>query len=362
MGIPFLVLFPLLPPETTIKNSELLSEDYKEAVKIYRLSAEQGEAEGQSSLAMMYLEGLGVTQDYIEATRLFHLAAEQEEAFAQYQLGLIYAKGVGVLQDEKEAIKWFRRSTLQGFIPSLKELDKLLKNKEQGKVANENKNKCLASDCNKKGWDAYKAKDYKEAVKWYRLSAEQGYADGQFSLGAMYKNGQGVPQDYKEAVKWWKLSAEQGDADAQLNLGRMYREGKGVPQDNKEAVKWWKLSATQGKTRAQTRLGFMYDTGEGVPQDYKEAVKWYRLAAERGSANAQYNLGVMYNNGQGVSQDYALAHMWWNICSPSKIMEECMDSRIEVEKEMNPRQIKQAKEMARKWEPKMALNWMPMKR
>ena len=39
------------------------------------------------------------------------------------------------------------------------------------------------------------AQDYKEAVWWYRKAAEQGYADGQFGLGAMYANGHGVLQD-----------------------------------------------------------------------------------------------------------------------------------------------------------------------
>ena len=69
------------------------------------------------------------------------------------------------------------------------------------------------------GLDAYERKDYKEAVRLYRLSAEQGNADGQYELGRMYFQGQGVPQDYKEAVKWYRLSAEQGFANAQHNLG-----------------------------------------------------------------------------------------------------------------------------------------------
>ena len=57
------------------------------------------------------------------------------------------------------------------------------------------------------GMDAHTKKDYKEAIKWFRLSAKQGLAKAQLKLGVMYHNGQGVPQDYKEAVKWWKLSA-----------------------------------------------------------------------------------------------------------------------------------------------------------
>jgi TPR repeat protein len=57
----------------------------------------------------------------------------------------------------------------------------------------------------------------------------------------MYEFGQGVSQDYAEAVKWYRLAAEQGIAFAQYNLGGMYRKGRGVPQDNAEAVKWWRL-------------------------------------------------------------------------------------------------------------------------
>ncbi len=54
------------------------------------------------------------------------------------------------------------------------------------------------------------------------MPAEQGDASAQFSLGEMYEIGsdffEGVPQDYKEAVKWYREAAEQGYASAQLRL------------------------------------------------------------------------------------------------------------------------------------------------
>jgi uncharacterized protein len=34
----------------------------------------------------------------------------------------------------------------------------------------------------------------------------------------MYFGGEGVPQDYAEAIRLWKLAAEQGDEEAQYNL------------------------------------------------------------------------------------------------------------------------------------------------
>ena len=59
------------------------------------------------------------------------------------------------------------------------------------------------------GKDAYDRNDYKTAHKLFLPLAEQGHATGQFYLGLMYANGQGVSRDYKEAVKWTRLSAEQ---------------------------------------------------------------------------------------------------------------------------------------------------------
>ena len=62
----------------------------------------------------------------------------------------------------------------------------------------------------------------------------------------MYQNGQGVPQDYKTALKWYTLAAEQGDAYAQYNLGMMYRKGEGVPKDSVYAYMWWNIAAAGG--------------------------------------------------------------------------------------------------------------------
>jgi len=66
----------------------------------------------------------------------------------------------------------------------------------------------------------------------------------------MYGNGQGVPQDYKTAVKWYKLSAEQGNADAQNNLARMYYLGTGVPVDYVYSYMWVNIAASSGDKNA----------------------------------------------------------------------------------------------------------------
>lgn len=52
------------------------------------------------------------------------------------------------------------------------------------------------------GAECDKAKNYTEAVKWFRPAAEQGISLAQFGLGCCYYEGNGVEQDYQEAAKW----------------------------------------------------------------------------------------------------------------------------------------------------------------
>jgi hypothetical protein len=95
-------------------------------------------------------------------------------------------------------------------------------------------------------------KDYKTALKWYRIATERGNAGSAITLGLMYNNGDGVPKDYKEAEKWFRLAAEQGNISAQFNLGKMYHFGDGVQQDFVYAHMWWSIVASSGDKDAVT--------------------------------------------------------------------------------------------------------------
>ena len=48
----------------------------------------------------------------------------------------------------------------------------------------------------------------------------------------MYANGFAIPEDDAEAVRWYRLAAEQGDVEAQWNLADTYVNGEGVPEDH----------------------------------------------------------------------------------------------------------------------------------
>ena len=80
------------------------------------------------------------------------------------------------------------------------------------------------------------------------ISVEQGGPKAKVKLGRQYQD----VKDYKEAFRWYKLAAEQGYADAQLNIGLMYSHGgMGVLQDYNQAYMWLNIGAANGSSAAK---------------------------------------------------------------------------------------------------------------
>lgn len=91
----------------------------------------------------------------------------------------------------------------------------------------------------------------------------------------MYANSMGVQQDFAEALRWYRLAAEQGYALAQANLGVMYWKGMGVKQEYVQACMWLSLAAAQGNKGASDALESLSSTM--TPSQIAEAK---RLARE----------------------------------------------------------------------------------
>jgi TPR repeat protein len=92
----------------------------------------------------------------------------------------------------------------------------------------------------------------------------------------MYTSGDGVPQDYAEAVRWYRLAAEQGSAVAQSHLGFMYAVGDGVPKDLVYSYMWLDLSAAHGNARARSGQGVIMEqmSREQIAEAQRLSRKW----------------------------------------------------------------------------------------
>jgi len=109
-----LVLGLLLGTQTTVKadqfdvaNTTYQAGNYRKAIELFKTLAEQGHAQAQHNLGLMYHLGRGVPQDDTETVKWVSKAAEQGHADSQYNLGLMYGYGQGVPQDYVQAYKWF---------------------------------------------------------------------------------------------------------------------------------------------------------------------------------------------------------------------------------------------------------------
>jgi TPR repeat protein len=94
----------------------------------------------------------------------------------------------------------------------------------------------------------------------------------------MYDNGEGVPQDKAEAVRWYRLAADQGDAQAQTNLGVKYAMGEGVLQDNVQAHMRGNIGCALGNENGCKFRDYV--AAKMTPADVSEAQRRARVCME----------------------------------------------------------------------------------
>jgi TPR repeat protein len=282
-------------------SSDGIPVDSVEAMKWYRLAADQGNAKAQRNLGVI----LGVPKDIAETVKSHRKAADQGDAKAQYNLGVMYQYSLGVPKDIAEAVKWYRKAAEQGNKPAQIELGVICHNRDAVlKYSAEDAKRLWELSVLKDGKSPFyldfwsfldkQSKADEDALGWYRKAACAGLSVPLCRLGVMYANGEGVPKNSAEAVKWYELAARLGhNATAQYNLGVMYANGTGVPKNNIIAAEFFEKAAVQGLGDAQYRLGVMYANGVGVPKDLVQAHVWLNLSGVSGNDRAKNKLAMV---------------------------------------------------------------------
>jgi TPR repeat protein len=264
--------------------------EYAEALKWFRLAAQQGLSKSQVKVGYYYNEGLGAPKDHVEAFRWYTLAAAQGDPQAEFDLAMCYHQREGVQSNRAAAIKWFSSALNHGYAKAANGLGLVY---EFGPTS-----------------------DYEEALRWYRKGAELGDEDAQYSACRLTVQGLGTPRDYSEAFHWCSEAADGdesgGSSWGQFGLGRLYENGFGVKQDYAEAVEWYRKSADQGNPAAQMSLGELYSKGNGVKRDLIEAYMWIAVAGSLGHPDAVEKLQSLGSKMKNVdlSQAQARARGW----------------------------------------------------
>lgn len=139
--------------------------------------------------------------DYLKASALLQPLADKGIARAQFRLAYMHYLGRGFTKDIDTADAMIRAA-----LPAIQ------------KFADDNR-AWAQSDLGSLYEDGLVlARDFRQAVAWYRSAAEQGYPGAQTNLGIMYARGRGVNANKQTAIEWFQKAADQGDNAAQRNL------------------------------------------------------------------------------------------------------------------------------------------------
>lgn len=199
----------------------------QEARKWFEDAALKGYGPAQVNLAVMYMNGWGVTQNYGAALHWLRTAADKGYSRAYYNLGILYLNGNGV------------------------------------------------------------RRDYHAAFGWFQKGADAGDSNAQTNLGYMYDRGLGVVADAATAAEWYRKAAELGNSMGQNNLADLYLRGEGVRQNDVEAFRWFQKAAAQGNTSALIKLAYLYANGRGTQRNPDAAYDSLLAATQAGDQRGQ---------------------------------------------------------------------------
>ena len=106
-----------------------------------------------------------------------------------------------------------------------------------------------------------------EAVSWFKRCSElHGHPQSQYELGVAFYTGEGVAENEEEAVRLFKLGAQQHHAAACYMLGDCLLDGVGVELDRATALEWLVLASELGHRGARSRVMAVLEKKEG--EDY----------------------------------------------------------------------------------------------
>lgn len=142
----------------------------------------------------------------------------------------------------------------------------------------------------RRGFRAYTADDLTTAIEALARAADGGHPQAQALLGFIFDKA----EDNAEAMRYYRMAADQGDPAGEYGVSTLYLAGEGVEKDEAEGVRWMSMAAEQGYGPAVEVMAEAYLEGAmGVAPDREEALRLLRLGAEQGYESARRRLSSL---------------------------------------------------------------------
>lgn len=106
------------------RDGDGVEKDMEQALQLYKKAiAIDGNIDSLLGLGICYMKGDGVSQNYQHGVFLIERSAKQGNMIAQYNMGEFYRIGMGVETDMEEALRWYHLSAAQGYDKAIEFLE-----------------------------------------------------------------------------------------------------------------------------------------------------------------------------------------------------------------------------------------------
>jgi len=329
-------------------------------------AAEQGDAQAQWDMHVLYSQGQEVKQSVDRATKWLKAAAKNKQSDAATRLGILYLSGEQqphIPFDEVKSVAWFKVASREGQgnpiatshlalfyeegeagVPKdpSKALEMYSKAISVGTNMQQSSQEFpfgraqldeVVSQCRRRETrlrqtlstgaesssqpadpplpepdaprepDAASKEAFNQAIKLFKGIVERN-SQHWSAISSSDK------ASLAEVVQLWTRAGEGGLANGFKNLAFIYSKGQGVEFDLARGASYSKLAAELGDRDSQFNLAVRYHEGRGVKRNSEEFLKWLKRAAVNGSPEAEETLGNLYMDGEVVQFDDTKAIMW----------------------------------------------------
>ncbi|MDD2297288.1 MAG: tetratricopeptide repeat protein [Sphaerochaetaceae bacterium] len=304
----------------------------KPSLEDLKARAEAGDVVAMMKLASIY--GSDDNEDYdldgpnkTEAMKWYEKASNSGDAEATYYLSMYY-------DDETDEINLLKKAANMGHDEAHHDIGLLYRNRG----------------------------DFKNALYWFKTQYDNAEANpyyrksSAYEIGSLYEN-RGYYKDYRMAVKWYKIAAKMGSSSSARRLGEMYENGVRsdeyiedvlsdghtiIHTDMKEAAKWYLFAAENGNEWDCAKMSDLYLNGIGVIRNYPKAFLWMLKAACGIFPSYKVAVSSYFENGIGLDQNIFEAYIWALLANDSFDS----DKLHELEKELSKTEIHKAQKEA----------------
>ena len=234
-----------------------------------------------SAFQMSAIDKMMENEDYAVAEPILLKLAEEGNADAQYNLAMLYLDSDKPTHSNEKFVEWIQKAAENGSGKALDIISIQVAQAEKWAKQGNAMGMCMAAREYLTGKTLIglpHEKDTLKAMELFEQAYEAGYAEGAKQLSWMYEEGVGIEADPVKAHKWMLNAAERGDRTAEIQVGMNYLRGNGTSVDKITAIKWFKTAANQGSRIAMTCVGDAFKYGWGVEKDEIQAVLWYEKA------------------------------------------------------------------------------------